>query len=473
MAPDPIAGGAGSPALRDRLLAALARLLTRAFYRSVETVGTPPGDGPVIIAASHLNGFVDPVLLVARLGLLPRFLAKSTLWHVAPARPFLAFARVIPVQRSQDTEGVVDNRRTFQRAVDALEERHLVAIFPEGTTHDDPVIRPLRTGVARIALQAAASGVEGLTIVPIGVFYEDKVAVRGRALVTFGEPIPVTHGPEVLDETGAPDPELVRSLTDQVSTAIRAITPDYRDQVDAVGLTAAARLALRPVPAASARPVPVAQVSELAWRLADAPAEDIDRVVNETARYEMLLNSVDLRDDDLMTPHGARALLRRSVVLAVLLVVLAPLAVAGLFANLVPALLVLLAGLTVKAPVSKGTVRLLVSLVAFPLTWGLLSAWDVDGAPLSHLVQAITAPLDGLLESVFSGRSGFWSGLVVFIAMPIFGAVTLVFVERIRALVRSLLVWRTLLDRRGQLAEVRAERARVVAVVTDVASGVS
>src|SRR4051794_9982892 len=154
--------------LRDRVVAALARLLTRAFYRSVETVGEPPRTGPVILAASHLNGFVDPVLLVAELGRLPRFLAKATLWKVAPARPFLAFAQVIPVQRRADVEPgdgrPIDNRATFAKAVDALADGHLVAIFPEGTTHDDPVIRPLRTGVSRIAVEAAASGVDGLAI---------------------------------------------------------------------------------------------------------------------------------------------------------------------------------------------------------------------------------------------------------------------------------------------------------------------
>src|SRR5690348_851625 len=102
-----------SLAPRDRAIAAIARFLTRAFFRRVEIEGTRPPPGPVILAASHLNGFVDPVVLVARLGRLPRFLAKSTLWDVVVARPLLGFARVIPVYRRIDGGTPEENARTF------------------------------------------------------------------------------------------------------------------------------------------------------------------------------------------------------------------------------------------------------------------------------------------------------------------------------------------------------------------------
>ncbi|HEU0170804.1 MAG TPA: hypothetical protein VFR26_05125, partial [Acidimicrobiales bacterium] len=46
------------PRARDRVVVFLAQLLARAFFRSVEVVGAPPPGGRVILAASHLNGFV-------------------------------------------------------------------------------------------------------------------------------------------------------------------------------------------------------------------------------------------------------------------------------------------------------------------------------------------------------------------------------------------------------------------------------
>ncbi len=451
------------PQLRDRFLAFVARLLTRAFYRSVEVEGAPPDHGPLILAASHLNGFVDPVLLLAHLGHLPRFLAKATLWDLAPARPLLGFARAIPVQRRVDAGDRTDNTSTFAAAVDALAEGGTIAIFPEGTTHDDPSIRPLRTGVARIALDAAAAGVDDVRIVPVGIAYEDKVAVRGRALIQFGQPLVVTAA-GALDGAGTPEPHHVRDLTARLEAAIRATTPDFASNEEDVGLTRAADVALRPL---GARPgsVPMADSSAVARRLVAAPQADIDHVIDTVGRYHLLLGNVGLTDDQLVANRHLRSLGIRTAWLAALVVLLAPFALVGLFGNLVPVVIVLVAGLVPKAPVSKGTVRLLVAALAFPVTWLVIAVWDVGAGWLSRVFRNLTFPLDPLLEAAFDGdRTGFWPSLAVFLAVPIFGALALLFVERAWTLARDWLVWRVLLDRRGQLAALRTRRADVVAV---------
>lgn len=191
----------------------------------------------MIVTASHLNGFVDPVLLVTALGWLPRFLAKATLWRVLPARPFLALARIIPVQRRQDHDGTASNTATFAAAVDALAAGATVAIFPEGTTHDRPHLVELRTGVARIALQAVDSGVDDLRIVPVGIAYEDKVALRGRALIVFAQPIDVAAEVTRLRAEAGGEREVARALTDVVERRLRAVSPDFRSSMEAVGLT--------------------------------------------------------------------------------------------------------------------------------------------------------------------------------------------------------------------------------------------
>ena len=448
-----------SVALRDRAVAALARLLARSFFRTVETSGPAPAPGPVILAASHLNGFVDPILLVAELGALPRFLAKSTIWKVVALRPVLSFVRMIPVYRHQDTDGPIDNSKTFAAAVGALRGGNLVAIFPEGTTHDDPTLRPLRTGVARIALQAAAEGVEGVRIVPVGVTYEDKVAVRGRALLTFGAPIDVTPAADPADDRAE-----VRALTDRVREALRTLTPDFRSTEDAYALGLAARTMLRST--MPAREVTMARTAAVARRIADGDASSAYEVVSTVARYEMLLGLVGLDDEDLQPGAGLQRIVRRVALLAALIVVMAPFAVAGVFANLVPVLLVLAIGLAVKAPVSKGTARFLVAVVAFPLMWGLVAVLDAGSGWAGHLARQVTYPLDGALDRLFDGRGGLGASLSVFVAIPVLGAIALVLAERFRTLLHDLEVWRTLLDRRGQLDAVRARRATVVGVTS-------
>lgn len=447
--------------LRDRSITAVARLLTRAFFRSVETEGSPPPPGPVILAASHLYGFVDPVVLVARLGVLPRFLAKATLWRTAVARPLLGFARVIPVHRRADGAGTGDNAATFADAVAALAEGSMLAVFPEGTTHDDPSIRPLRTGVARIALQAAGTGVTGVRIVPVGVTYEDKVAVRGRAIVSYGEPIGVPADPGLLDSDGAPDPERVRALTDDLQRAIQALTPHFDTTEEALALAAAATITLRPAQGA-APTVPLVDVAATARQLAAVDPGPRRELVSLVARYRMLLGFVGIDDDDVVRRVGVTDLARRIAVLGVVVAVLAPLALAGLLANVVPAVLVLVAGLVPKAPVSKGTVRLLVAAVAFPATWIVLALNDVRSGSFGDLVRDVTLPVEALLGTERGDRDGTLANLVVLVVVPLLGALALFLLERVRALLTAVVRWRTLLDRRGQLDEVRERRAEVV-----------
>jgi hypothetical protein len=295
--------------------------------------------------------------------------------------------------------------------------------------------------------------------------------VRGRALVHFGAPIAVGAGADIVDGDGAPAAGPVRELTSELSTALMDVTPHFLSTEEALALSAAARIRLR-TEAHGDRPVPLAQVTALARRLAASGPGVVDRIVSTVARYQMLLGFVELSDEDLMARDGLRATARRSIALAVLVVVLAPLALAGLFANVVPVLLVLVAGLLPSAPVSKGTVRLLTALVVFPATWLAIAIWDVGVNWLAELTQLVTFPVDPAMEAVFENRSGFWAGVLVFFAVPVFGVVTLVVVDRARALARGLQTWWTLRDRRGQLAEVRAKRAEVVAVTAEALAGI-
>jgi 1-acyl-sn-glycerol-3-phosphate acyltransferase len=457
-------------AIRDRVITVLARMLSHGFFRTVEAEGPDLPGGPVILAASHLNGFVDPVILVTRLGTFPRFLAKATLWDVPGARPLLGFARVIPVRRTQDSVDPVDNAGTFSAAVEALRDGGVVAVFPEGTTHDDPTIRPLRTGVARIALQAAAEGVEGLHIVPVGVTYEDKVAVRGRALVSFGTAIPVEArtGAVADDRVGRPDHERVRALTGRLQASLEALTPNFASTEEELALTAAARTALRPD--IGSGPVPMVRIAAAARQLARADRQPVERLVALVARYQMLLGFIGLDDDEMGGDVRVRTLVRRLVVLGVLVVLLAPLAVAGLFVNLIPVALVLVAGLIPDAPVTKGTVRLLVALVAFPATWTLIALRDGTTGWLAETARQVTYPLDPLFGPAPADRGGTLPNLAVFIAAPVLAAVALLVVERLGAFLRNLVTWRTLVDRRGQLSLVRERRAEVVAATAELLS---
>lgn len=456
----------GRRRLRDRVVARLARLLAGGFYRSVETEGSPPENGPVILAASHLNGFVDPVLMVSKLRMFPRFMAKSTLWKVTVAAPLLNFMGVIPVHRRVDGAKTSDNLGTFDAAVAALADGAVVAIFPEGTTHDDPTIRPIRTGVARIAIEAAATGVAGIRIIPVGVSYEDKVSVRGRAIVHFGEPVRVPDDVDLLDDEGEPAHEVVRTLTDAVQSAIEDVTPSFGSTDDALALGAAAQITLR-ADREDDRPIPLARSAEVARRLARTDDRRRTDLVDKVARYHMRLGFVSLRDEDL-AEEGRRRLVRRVAWLAILVAALSPLALAGLFINLIPVVLVVLAGLLPSAPVTKGTVRVLVAAIAFPIMWVSVAWMDSVAGWVGSLLRSMSAPASAILGSGAGDRLGAAAGVVVVVLGPITGLITLLLIERFWVLLRSARSWWTFVARRGQLAEVRERRETVIAATHEI-----
>lgn len=451
----------------DRAVALLARLISCGLFRSVEVVGFDdlPG-GPRLIVANHFNGFVDPVVLAGALGRLPRFIAKATLWKTPGVGLVLRAVGVLPVHRTVDGGG--DNQGTFRSVIAQLHAGHAVAIFPEGTTHDEQRLSPVRTGAARLALDAAHDGVD-LAIVPVGITFEDKVALRSRVVVRAAPPLrPAVDG--YADATGAvpssDDHEAVRRLTDDIRRRLASVSPDFDALLDAVECRAAADLLLRSDGAvAPLAEVPLAEREAVAAELDDLPAAERAAVGAAVAEYHLLLGSLGMRDDHLVPRVGLAVLVRRLVLTVLLVAVLAPFALMGVAVNLLPALLVALAGTLASAPVSKGTNRVLAGVVAFPLAWALLAVGDVGSGAATDAFEAVTTPLSPLITTAFDDRSGWGASLLVFVAAPVFGLLAVWLAEQVIACYRTArTVWGNT-KRRGQLELLLAQREQALGVV--------
>src|SRR5207248_1688107 len=81
--------------------------------------------------------------------------------------------RIIPVHRKQDVGEGADpakNREMFEAAARVLSRGRSIAIFPEGQSHTEPMLQPLKTGAARMAL----SGPIGLRILPVGIAFDRR-----------------------------------------------------------------------------------------------------------------------------------------------------------------------------------------------------------------------------------------------------------------------------------------------------------
>jgi glycerol-3-phosphate O-acyltransferase/dihydroxyacetone phosphate acyltransferase len=259
------------------------RFALRVFFRRIEVVGRSrvPRDGACLFVLNHPNGLVDPAFLLAYAPRNVSFLAKSPLFRMPVIGFFVRALDSIPVYRKQDEgEGASSrNRETFERSAELLRRGGTIAICPEGASHSEPYLLPLKTGAARIALGAASemrkdrrkdlrkdegrkvkaesdaskddernaskndkrdalkdevNGEQALLhpssfslhpslhVVPAGLYYTAKTSFRSGALLYFGEPIGIEAGDS--DEHGEPARERVRELSDRIAEALRSLT---------------------------------------------------------------------------------------------------------------------------------------------------------------------------------------------------------------------------------------------------------
>ncbi len=323
------------------LLRAGCLALVRLYYPHRRVVGRAhlPAGGATVLVANHSNGLIDPLLLRIALHREVRFLAKSTFFDQPLGRfAMLAFGS-IPVYRAQDQrpDRAADasrNDATFALCRAALAAGGWLALFPEGTSHSDPQLRPLKTGAARIALGAAAEqsalGSEGqtITIVPVGLSYDARAIFRSGVLLVFGPPLDAARHLEAYrqDERAAVD-----QLTDEIGLALGEVVlqAETRDLLEGV-----ARVAAWTAPAAADREDPARQVQRsrsllAAYRTMRArDPERAQRIVRAARDYGRVLAHLGVREPwALETPRvsAGRALLAAGKLLAT-----APLAVAGL-----------------------------------------------------------------------------------------------------------------------------------------------
>jgi glycerol-3-phosphate O-acyltransferase/dihydroxyacetone phosphate acyltransferase len=425
----------------------LARLLVRVFFRRVELEGAAqlPASGPVVLVANHTNGLVDGLLLMATLSRPPRLLGKATLFKVPVLWPFLKLAGVIPVFRTMDGDAGDHNVSAFATSRAVLRDGGMVSVFPEGISHDEPARQPLRTGAARIALEAMAEGdAEGLVLVAVGLVYDAKARFRSRALVRVGTPVVVARWADAFrrDERAT-----VRAVTDELAAQLDRVSPSFASWTQAERLSRLAALVVRvqggPGAASAGRRVAGAGLADqvaVAARLAvlEGVSPASVRVLTAAcATYDHDLDVVGL-DDAQLVAGGGSGWARLALLVALGKVVVAlPLAAVGFVVHVVPFSIV---KQVAKRPTNegiKGTVKLLGCFVLFALTYTALA--------------------------VFVGRAyGVWAGLVAAVGAPLCGYVTLRLRERVQRIGGVLEGLRGMRRRPDVVRALRAERAALV-----------
>jgi 1-acyl-sn-glycerol-3-phosphate acyltransferase len=166
----------------------------RIYYKRIDirNIERLKVSGPSILIANHPNTLMDALLIsyVSRQEVY--FLAKATLFNTKIKLWLLKKMYMIPINRPGERQiNGVHNTNSFEACFKILEQGKRIVIFPEGSSFKERVLRQLKTGAARIALdlEKKHDGKLGILVIPIGINYSDAERFQSSILVSVGEPI--------------------------------------------------------------------------------------------------------------------------------------------------------------------------------------------------------------------------------------------------------------------------------------------
>ncbi|WP_107038507.1 1-acyl-sn-glycerol-3-phosphate acyltransferase [Brumimicrobium mesophilum] len=181
------------------------------------------GNKPMIIIANHPNTLMDAWVIGMVCKQPIYYMAKATLFDSKFKLKLLRSLNMIPINRKGEgiTEGV-DNNDSLSECYKVLAEGKTLVIFPEGTSYKEKILRELKTGTARIALETEKlnGGKLDLQIVAVGINYSQPEKFRSNILIDIDQPRGVMSYYElyITDKRKA-----VRNLTDQFRNRLEKV----------------------------------------------------------------------------------------------------------------------------------------------------------------------------------------------------------------------------------------------------------
>ena len=177
-----------------------------------------PRNGPLIFVANHRNMILDPGMVRFSCGRTGYYLAKHTLFMNRIQNWVFRNAGAIPVYRSQDDPKMTSkNKDTFNSAYEIFEEGKCLILFPEGISLAGRALFKIKTGAARIALNAEKRNdfSLGLKIIPIGLNYSDASRFKSDVYIKYGDPISLDTYKDTVDEDFNATVEQITHLIEQ------------------------------------------------------------------------------------------------------------------------------------------------------------------------------------------------------------------------------------------------------------------
>ena len=172
--------------LQNIIKIALAIFFQKIEIRHGENV---PEQGPVLLAVNHPDSQMDAFVLSSAIKRKVHYIAHAGLFANKLRAKLLRSCGVIPLscQRGKSDESD-PNIEAFQECYEVLERGEVIGIFPEGISEMTRRVRKIKTGAARIVLEAERrNNYElGVKLIPVGLHFFSRSRFRSRVLVNVG-----------------------------------------------------------------------------------------------------------------------------------------------------------------------------------------------------------------------------------------------------------------------------------------------
>ncbi|MFQ5652094.1 MAG: lysophospholipid acyltransferase family protein [bacterium] len=332
-----------------RLTRAVVKVAMTVFFRKIELRHGKyvPERGPVVFVANHPNSVMDALVMGVVTRRKVNYVGHAGLFSNKLKSWFLRSTGVIPVYRREDApDKMGQNVAMFEACYQALENGETIGIFPEGTSDMVRKVKKVKTGAARMVLEAERrNGYKlGLTLLPVGLYFFSRSRFRSRVLVNVGVPIKLSDFFEMNEEDNvaavqALTAEIQRNLQkttvniehEELDTFVRDIEHLYREELQAE--TFGSNKTSRATVAEFFLTQKIADCVEHFYRV---EREKVQRIQDNLATYKRKLSRLHLKDAMLKEKATFAELLKRSVASFAPAVVGAPLALYGIINNIIP-----------------------------------------------------------------------------------------------------------------------------------------
>lgn len=469
-----------------RVSMVLLRALVRCFFRRVEITGLEhvPRDRGGILVAWHPNGLIDPTLILARFPGRLVFGARHGLFRWPLLGWLMRSIGTVPIYRAIDAPADNEQRREANRASLTALARRIVdgsfsALFPEGVSHDEPFLKELKTGAARLYYMARAMqppDVAPPVIIPVGLHYDKKHLFRSGALVSFHAPLDLPRQFDVREEEGESEQikrERYRALTAEIEKALHDVvrpTEDWETHhlMHRVRKLMRAERGLRAGidpgrPRIQEKQLGFARVWTGYQERARTHAAEVAKLMTRVREYDADLRAMQMEDHELdkaprlASPWLALILLAQ---IATVYILLPPLLIVGYVVNLPAAVACLaLAKWAGSQAKDEASIKVIAGALLFPLSWlaaGLLAAWGH-----TRLHQAFASVPDAPV----------FAGLVTLALGAAGGAVALRYGGLSRETVRAMRIRLRRRRRWYTVARLKVERRKLCDIVAGLSEG--